>query len=303
MIALLKGLGFNRISMGIQDFDPAVQAAINRQQPFEMVAELTATIRDHGFKSLSFDLIYGLPLQTVAGFADTLEKVTALSPDRIACYNYAHLPERFPGQRAIGRLDLPSAETKISILQFIGERLLAAGYEYIGMDHFVKPEDELALARHSGRLQRNFQGYSTCLASDLVGLGPSAISDVAGAYSQNARDLEHYDQLLAADRLPITGGMQKTFDDRIRHQVIMSIACRLELDFGSIERAFAINFEEYFSGEMSRLRTQADDGLVILESRRLRVTDKGRLLLRNICMIFDAYLGGGPPQRIFSRTI
>jgi oxygen-independent coproporphyrinogen-3 oxidase len=305
-IALLKGLGFNRISLGIQDFDPLVQKAINRIQPYTRVAQLVERIRQHGFRSLSFDLIYGLPHQDRLTTSETLRKVIGLRPDRIACYNYAHLPERFSSQRAIDRLALPAPEEKIGLQLLISESLQEAGYLHIGMDHYVLPEDELALAQQEGRLQRNFQGYSLHMADDLLGLGVSAISQIGNFYVQNERDLADYYRDIAAGRLPIARGCEISPDDKLRRHIIMSLISELKLDIADCNRQFDIDFHRDFAPQLERLREMAQDGLLEIEDETILVTLAGRPFLRNICMPFDAYLGntGGdrPPPR-FSATI
>jgi oxygen-independent coproporphyrinogen-3 oxidase len=302
-LALLKGLGFNRISMGIQDFDPLVQQAINRVQNTTAIAHLVQLIRELGFASLSFDLIYGLPNQSAISFARTIDRVIEMAPDRIALYSYAHLPERFASQRAIERQTLPDANEKFAILDTAGRHLLNAGYEYIGMDHFVKPEDELARARQQHRLQRNFQGYSTSLAVDLIGLGPSAISRFRDSFSQNARDPAPWAQAVRAGELPIVRGLTMSTEDKLREHIIMSIACQLELDIPATERRFQFVFAEKFSECMPALRQFEQDGLVQLTPGKLRVLPQGRLLLRNICMVFDDYLSASQSTTRFSRTI
>jgi oxygen-independent coproporphyrinogen-3 oxidase len=304
-IALLKGLGFNRISMGIQDFDPLVQNSVNRRQSPDLVASLVKNIRDHGFKSLSFDLIYGLPNQSVSSFKYTIDSVLEMSPDRIALYNYAHLPTMFTSQRAIDLQTLPSAETKLAILDYVGRRLFDAGYNYIGMDHFVRPGDELELARHNNKLQRNFQGYSTSLASDLIGLGPSSISQLGNSLSQNAKDLQHWAEPLNRGKLPIVRGLHIGNEDKLRRHIIMTLACQLKLDIASVEERFSINFAEHFQSSLEHLRVFANDGLVEVTPDTITVTRRGRLLLRNICMCFDQHLAnqGNTPEGRFSRTI
>lgn len=289
-LALLKGLGFNRISIGVQDFDEQVQKAVNRRQEFGMIKSLTEAARLYQFKSISYDLIYGLPFQTLGSLAATLDKTIELSPDRIAFYNYAHLPERFKTQRAIDRLDLPSAEEKISMLTLIADKLIAAGYRHIGMDHFVKPEDDLAVAQKDGMLQRNFQGYSTCLAPDLVGLGVSSISSLQDSYAQNERNLDDYYLRLDEGILPVAKGIKLDDDDRIRRTVITQIICNLLLDTEAIEKQFNIIFSEYFSQELLALKELENDGLLYWHSAKLHITEQGRVMLRNICMPFDKYL-------------
>jgi oxygen-independent coproporphyrinogen-3 oxidase len=289
-MALLKGVGFNRVSLGIQDFDPQVQRAINRVQSEAQVATLVDSIRQHGFRSLSFDLIYGLPYQDHHSMAETLRKVVALRPDRIACYNYAHLPERFKPQRSIDRLTLPEPEEKLVLGQMISATLQDAGYRHIGMDHYVLPEDDLALAQGEGRLQRNFQGYSLHLADDLLGLGVSAISQIGDFYLANARDLADYYRRIDAGELPLTRGCQLTRDDRLRRHVIMTLICDLALDIDDCERRFGIDFRRHFRRELDALAGLEADGLLTIGSRELRIAEAGRPFLRNICMPFDAYL-------------
>ncbi len=293
-LALLKGVGFNRISLGIQDFDPQVQRAVNRIQPHATVAALVDTVRNLGFRSLSFDLIYGLPFQNRHSMERTLQQVIALRPDRIACYNYAHLPERFSSQRAIDRLSLPSAEEKLLLHEIIAHTLKGAGYRHIGMDHFVLPDDELALAQADGRLQRNFQGYSLRLADDLLGLGVSAISQMGDCYLQNARELDSYYQHLESGDLPIERGCQMTGEDLLRRHVIMSLICDLYLDMEACGRQFGIDFRQKFAAELAALAPMAEDGLLQLSGEAIQVTSSGRPFLRNICMPFDAYLAPEP---------
>lgn len=289
-LALLKGLGFNRISLGVQDFDPDVQKAINREQSVDSIRELSEAARAYRFKSISYDLIYGLPMQNSQTIRNTVEQVIELGPDRIALYNYAHLPERFKSQRAIDRLTLPSAAEKLDMLELAASLLSSAGYQYIGMDHFVKPDDELAIAQREGTLQRNFQGYSTRLAPDLVGIGVSAISSVNGCYAQNEKDLDGYYQSLDEDRLPIAQGLELSRDDEIRRYVISQLACNLRLDSSDVANRFKIDFSEYFSQELPRLKGLESDGLVTWQGDTLVVSQTGRVMLRNICMVFDKYL-------------
>ncbi len=309
-LALLKGLGFNRLSLGVQDFDERVQQAINRRQRYGMIETLTETARLYQFKSISYDLIYGLPLQTLNTLEQTLDKTIKLSPDRIAFYSYAHLPERFKTQRAIDRMDLPSATEKLAMLSMISSKLLAAGYVHIGMDHFVKPEDDLAMAQRAGKLQRNFQGYSTCMAPDLIGLGVSSISSLKNSYAQNERKLETYYQRLDANQLPIAKGLSLSSDDQIRAEVISRIICNLQLDTKVVEEAFGLVFSDYFSRELLALKPMENDGLIRWHGDKMAVTDLGRFMVRNICMVFDKYLdsanasGAGESAVIkFSRTL
>jgi len=289
-IALLKGVGFNRISLGIQDFDPQVQKATNRLQPYESVAELVDSVRAHGFRSLSFDLIYGLPHQNHASMTETLRRVIGLRPDRIACYNYAHLPERFKSQRSIDRLTLPKPEEKLVLAQMISATLQDAGYRYIGMDHYVLPDDDLALAQGEGRLQRNFQGYSLRIAEDILGLGMSSISQIGDFYLQNARTLDEYYRLIDGGQMPMTRGYLSNREDKLRRHVIMSLICDLQLDVRECEREFGIHFREHFAEALSNLTPAVEDGLLEIGDEALRVTPEGRPFLRNLCMPFDAYL-------------
>lgn len=300
-IALLKGIGFNRVSMGIQDFDPAVQKSVNRIQSVESVKTLVDAVRDHRFKSLSFDLIYGLPNQSRHSIEATLDSVIELSPDRISCYSYAHLPERFSSQRSIGRLEIPSADEKLEIFHRMVERLTEAGYLYVGMDHFVKPEDELAQAMHNGSLYRNFQGYSTQKAPELIGIGVSSISSTGDVYAQNAKSLDDYLRLLADDQLPVERGLELSREDQLRREVIMHLICRMNVRKDLIEDRYQIEFDDYFSDELARLAPMQAEGLLQLGDDSIEVTPAGRPLIRNICMEFDAY--SRAEQKRFSKTI
>lgn len=301
-IALLKGLGFNRLSFGVQDFNPAVQAAVHRPQSLDLVQDLTDAARAHDFRSLNYDMIYGLPHQTLATLQNTLDQLIELSPDRIAYYSYAHLPQRFSNQRAIDRQTLPDAETKLAMHQLIIERLVNAGYEYLGMDHFVRPSDELAIARREGRLQRNFQGYSLSLAPDLVGLGLSAIGSLRDCYAQNASTLDDYYARLDRGEVPIARGIRLTSDDELRRFVIMSLICNLALDTGLIRPRFGVCFFDYFAPEVQALAELECDGLVTWDSGWLQVTPLGRRLLRKVCMVFDRYLVNDA-KLVYSRII
>ncbi len=300
-VALLKGLGFNRLSMGIQDFDPAVQRAVNRIQPFEMVEELVAAVHEHRFKSLSFDLIYGLPKQSPQSMEGTLAKVIALSPDRVSCYSYAHLPDVFSSQRSIDRMQIPSADDKLEILRLIIDTLTDAGYIYVGMDHFVKPSDELALALHGGTLQRNFQGYSTQLAPELLGIGVSAISSTADLYCQNVKNVDQYYAMLQEGRLPVQRGLRLSAEDILRRDVIMQLICRMQLDTEATGTRHGVDFSRHFARELQIITGMEDEGLLRRDGSRIHVTPAGRPLIRNICMVFDAYLD--PSRQRFSRTI
>ena len=305
-IALLKGVGFNRISLGIQDFDPLVQKATNRIQPYSKVAPLVECIRAHGFRSLSFDLIYGLPHQDRITMTETLRKVIALRPDRIACYNYAHLPERFSSQRSIDRLTLPEPGEKLLLQLLISQTLQDAGYLFIGMDHYVLPDDELAIAQSEGRLQRNFQGYSLHMADDLLGLGVSAISQMGDFYLQNEPDIKRYYQRIDEGELAIVRGFKSSADDDLRRHIIMALISDMKLDTVECNRQFDIDFNRDFASEISALRPMEEDGLLEISETGIQVTHKGRPFLRNICMPFDAYLGehsGDRPAPRFSATV
>ncbi len=300
---LLRGLGFNRISLGVQDFDKAVQEAINRVQPFSDVQQLTEYIRTRSIKSLKFDLIYGLPLQSVDSIRRTLQQVIELSPDRISYDKYAHLPDRFPAQKAIRDEDLPAAEEKLHILSVIIETLSAAGYLYIGMDHFVRADDPLAQAKQAGKLCRNFQGYSVSKADDLIGLGVSSISHVNNVYGQNAVSLDEYYQALENNQLPIQKGLALTQEDLLRRDVIQQLTCYRRLDIAMLEQHYAINFRQHFSGALLALEEFVADGLIQLDASQLLITARGSLLLRSICMAFDEYLGRPVRAPTFSRVI
>ena len=303
-IALLKGLGFNRMSLGVQDFDPQVQKAVNRIQPVEMVRTITEVARRHHFKSVSYDLIYGLPYQSVDSFEQTLSQVIELSPDRIACYNYAHMPHRFLSQRAIDRLTLPSADQKMQMLAVIAERLQDAGYLFIGMDHFVKPTDDLAIAQQRGKLQRNFQGYSTCMAPDLVGLGMSSIGSVGDCYAQNAKTLDDYYHALDENRLPIDRGIVLNAEDKLRRHVIMQLICQFRLDFAEVKQQFGIDLASHCANEIQCLAEFERDGIVAVDAQGITVLPEGRPLVRHVCLVFDAYNQPSKAEdRRFSRIL
>ena len=306
-IRTLRRQGFNRISLGVQDFDPVVQQAVNRVQPVEQTFGVIRAAREAQFRSISIDLIYGLPKQNVITMAQTLAKVIEADPDRIAIYNYAHLPHLFKPQRRIAEDDLPDAETKLDMLFLCIKRLTEAGYVYIGMDHFAKPNDDLAVAQRQGRLHRNFQGYSTHAESDLVSCGVSAISAVGATYSQNEKTLDAYYARLDNGELPVARGIRLNMDDLLRRVIIQMLMCHFELSMSSLELAYPITFRDYFAPELERLRALEADGLVRIEDQWLTVTLKGRLLIRNICMVFDRHLNA--PARVeaqpvrFSQTI
>jgi len=299
----LANLGFNRISFGVQDFEPEVQKAVHRIQPAEQVFQLMDAARLIGFESINVDLIYGLPRQTAESFDRTLARIAELRPDRIALYAYAHLPERFKPQRHITRSDLPDGGSKLQML----ERSLAAfgdaGYVYIGMDHFALPNDALAVAKRQGRLHRNFQGYSTQPDCDLVGLGVSAIGRIGASYSQNAKTLEEYYDLLEQDRLPVVRGLALNRDDLARRAVIMALMCQGQIVYESIELAWLLDFKEYFAAELERLREYEEMGLVKLDESGIQVTASGWYVVRAIAMIFDRYVQADRNRAKFSRII
>jgi len=289
-IAALATLGFNRASFGVQDFDPAVQVAVNRIQSVEETAAALAACRASGFRSVNIDLIYGLPFQTAAGFALTLDTVIAMRPDRLAVYSYAHLPTLFKPQRQINAADLPDPDAKLGLLQLAIERLTDAGYLYIGMDHFALPDDDLAQAQARGGLHRNFMGYTTHADSDLVGFGVSAISHVGESYSQSHRHLPAWEAALDAGHLPVFRGMRLSEDDQLRADLIQQLMCQGEIPVGALERRYAIDFDSYFADAIDKLEPLLADGLIQRKADRYTVTEPGRLLLRNIAMCFDAYL-------------
>jgi oxygen-independent coproporphyrinogen-3 oxidase len=280
-----------------------VQKAVNRIQPEAETQAIIDAAREAGFRSVSIDLIYGLPKQTVMSIAQTLAKVIKANPDRIAIYNYAHLPHLFKPQRRIADADLPSADAKLDMLALCIRRLTEAGYVYIGMDHFAKPDDDLAVAQRQGRLHRNFQGYSTHADADLVSCGVSAIGAVGSTYSQNVKTLEAYYERIDNNELPIERGIELTMDDALRRSLIQSLMCQFELSVGALEQAFPIVFADYFAPELEKLEALAAEGLLTISAEYLSVTLKGRLLIRNICMVFDRYLHEQPATPRFSKTI
>jgi oxygen-independent coproporphyrinogen-3 oxidase len=301
-IALLRELGFNRLSLGVQDFDPEVQKAVNRLQSREITLKVMDAARREGFKSISVDLIYGLPYQSAARFGRTVDEIIAQSPDRISVFNYAHLPDLFKTQRQIDARALPPPAVKLEILKTAIERLTQAGYVYIGMDHFAKPDDELARAQQAGTLYRNFQGYSTHADCDLIGLGATSIGMVGNSYSQNLKTLEEYYARIDAGRLAVFRGVRLDADDRLRRAVITTLICRFQLDFALIERQFGIRCHDYFALELAELADMQADGLLVLSETGIQVLPPGRLLIRNICMAFDRYLREQKQQR-FSKVI
>ncbi|CUB04002.1 oxygen-independent coproporphyrinogen III oxidase [Marinomonas fungiae] len=293
-LELLKSLGFNRVSLGIQDFNEDVQKAIHRIQSLELVTEVMSDVRELDYHSINFDLIYGLPKQTLEGFNETLDKVIALSPDRISVFNYAHLPQRFAPQRRILEEDLPTPDQKLALLKLSIDKLTDAGYVYIGMDHFAKPDDSLTKAQQEGHLQRNFQGYTTHAETDLLAFGVSAISQVSNAYFQNHTDLSLYQNSIENGQLAIMKGYISSNDDRIRHAVIMQLLCHNQLNSSAIEEQFGINFNEYFHSELDSLGNLQEDGVITVyyenANIQINITEVGRLLVRCVCMVFDKYL-------------
>ena len=302
-ITALRAIGFNRVSFGVQDFDPDVQRAVNRIQSEERTLEVIAAARRAGFSSINVDLMYGLPKQTLASFERTLARVTALRPGRIALYNYAHLPELFKPQKRIAVADLPTPESKLELLALAIALLGAAGYEYIGMDHFALPDDALAVAQRQGRLRRGFQGYTASVERDLVGLGVSAIGSIGASYSQNFRALDDYYLRLDRGELPIMRGKALEPDDLLRRAVIQELMCHFTVSKEAISIAYLVDFDSYFASELEGLREFESFGLVGLESGWVSVTPKGRFLVRRICMVFDRYLSAAPGGGRYSRVI
>lgn len=290
-VHMLADVGFNRISLGIQDFDADVQLAVNRVQSVEQTREVIEAARKYGFRSISVDLIHGLPKQTTQKFARTLEQVIALKPDRIATYSYAHMPERFRAQNQINAADLPDAATRLALIGQTVATLNAAGYRYIGLDHFALPNDDLSRAQRAGTMQRNFQGYSTHGDCDLIGLGMSSIGHIGRSFHQNPRDLQTYYAAIDSGHLPVQRGMLLGDDDVIRADVIQQLMCHGELDMTDFEQHYGIEFRSYFAAEMERLKALEKDGLIDVGARALQITARGRFLLRIVAMCFDAYLG------------
>mgnify|MGYP002639548049 CR=1 FL=1 len=289
-IHLLQRIGFNRISLGVQDFDERVQKAVNRVQSYDLVRDRLNAAREVGIESINMDLIYGLPFQTVETFAETLEKVIELKPDRLSIFNYAHLPERFKPQRRINEDDLPSPAEKLEIFKLTMDMLQQAGYVYIGMDHFALEGDSMVKAQQEGTLQRNFQGYSTNADTDLVAIGVSSIGSIADTYSQNSPKIDDYREMIQNKQLPVIRGFVMSDEDRLRKQVIGQLICHFKLDIGVIEEDWSIDFKNYFQSELKELDEMVKDGLVSINDEFITVEARGRLLIRNICMVFDEYL-------------
>ena len=295
--------GFNRLSMGVQDFNKEVQRLVNREQDEDFIFALIERARALGFNSTNIDLIYGLPKQTAESFAYTLQRVAELNPDRLSVFNYAHMPKLFAAQRKIKDADLPGAEEKLKILQETIASLTASGYRFIGMDHFARPDDELAIAQREGKLHRNFQGYTTQGDSDLLGMGVSAISMLGDTYAQNEKDLKTYYARVEEQGNALWRGLEMTDDDCLRRDVIKSLICHFELSFADIEERYGIRFTDYFSDDLALLKPLVEDGLVEVSETHIQVTPRGRLLIRNICMCFDIYLRRQVRQQQFSRVI
>ena len=302
-LAHLAQLGFNRLSFGVQDFEPAVQKAVHRIQPAAQVFDLVAASRELGFESVNVDLIYGLPMQTPETFERTLEQITQLRPYRIALYAYAHLPERFKPQRRIHTQDLPPAASKLVMLSSAMRVLMAAGYVYVGMDHFALPTDALAVAKRQGRLHRNFQGYSTQPDCDLIALGVSSIGRVGPTFSQNVKTLDEYYDLLNQGRLPVARGMVLTRDDLVRRTVIMALMCQGHVLFESVELAHLVDFKQYFASEMTALAAMQEQGLLTLDDSGIQVSELGWFFVRGVAMVFDKYLQANQNRARFSKII
>ncbi len=300
-ILALKGMGVNRASIGVQDFDPKVQKAVNRINPEEMIRQVIGWIHEEGFVSLNLDLIYGLPHQTAKSFEKTLHKIIELNPDRLAVFNYAHVPWMKKHQKLIKEEDLPSPDQKLDMMKMITETLTRSGYVYIGMDHFAKADDDLAVSQRSKTLQRNFQGYSTKAGVDIYSFGMSSISQLDTIYAQNTKDLRKYYKAVNEGLLPLEKGYIMTEEDKLRQTVIMRLMCDLELDFSEISGLTGVDFQQHFAGELSNMGEFVEDGLLTLNSRKLKVTETGRLFIRNIAMCFDEYIDSGKGR--YSKTI
>lgn len=302
-LAVLADMGFNRISLGVQDINPEVQKAVNRVQDTKTSLDMIEGSRQLGFNSVSVDLIYGLPLQTAKSFSETIDTVVAARPNRLAVYNYAHLPHIFRAQRMIDSDLIPSPETKLQLMELTISKLIESGYVYIGMDHFALPDDELTVAQREGGLQRNFQGYSTRRECDLVGLGVSSIGKVSDCYAQNIKDIQTWQNTVEEGQLPIWRGLSLNTEDRLRRRVIESVMCHGVVSFEHIESMFAIDFHEHFAPELLNLEQMEEDGLLEMGGDSFTVTPPGRMLLRNIAMVFDEYLQKPESAPRFSRVI
>ncbi|MCW8910236.1 MAG: oxygen-independent coproporphyrinogen III oxidase [Gammaproteobacteria bacterium] len=302
-IQLLRDIGFNRMSLGVQDFNPVVQKAVNRIQSEDQTLGTLESARRVGFKSISVDLIYGLPFQTVESFAATLERIIEINPDRLSIFNYAHLPSLFKPQRRINEDELPSPLEKLDILKMTIERLSSAGYVYIGMDHFAKPDDELAIAQQNNLLYRNFQGYATHADCDLIGLGITSIGTVGRSFAQNVKTMDEYIERIDAGKLAVFRGVEIDDDDIIRRNAIMQLICHFDLNIADFECKNNIKFTDYFKDEIVQLTTMKNDGLIEFDENKIQVTAKGRLLIRNICMVFDRYLKKPQKDQRYSKAI
>lgn len=302
-VSILRDIGFNRMSIGVQDFEPEVQKAVNRIQTPEQTCSVMEAARKAGFRSINLDLIYGLPKQTVESFHKTLELIVKYQPDRLAVYHYAHLPHLFKTQKQINEEELPGPDEKLEIMQDTIQFLYANGYVYIGMDHFAKPDDELAIAQRNGTLHRNFQGYTTCSNCDLIGMGITSISKVGQCYAQNVRTLDEYEQSISHGRVPVMRGIKLDDDDRLRRDVITRLICHFHINYPDIEEDHFIDFHDYFYNELISLQEMEKHGLIRLENEGITVLPKGRLLIRNICMVFDKYLRSGEGRGTYSKVI
>jgi oxygen-independent coproporphyrinogen-3 oxidase len=299
----LRNNGFNRISMGVQDFNEKVQKAVNRIQPEDITRQTVTWVRELGFHSINLDLIYGLPFQTVETFADTVDKIIDISPDRIAVFNYAHVPWMKKHMALIHPEDIPAPEVKLEILKMTIEKLTSAGYEFIGMDHFAKPNDELAIAMREKKLYRNFQGYSTNAGADLYAMGITSISQLKNIYAQNFKTEKEYYSALDEERLPTAKGYRLTEDDHLRREVIMKLMCDFELDFTEIETTYKIDFKKYFAWGLNNLKEMIEDDLIEMTDKGLKVKNMGRMLIRNIAMNFDGYIERKEDKAKYSRTV
>ena len=301
-VAVLRDIGFNRMSLGVQDFDPQVQKAVNRIQSEEETLAVLNAARAEGFRSVSIDLIYGLPHQTRESFSATLDRIIEVGPDRLSVFNYAHLPQIFKPQRRIEVNELPPPEVKLDILHMTASKLADAGYVYIGMDHFARPDDELAVAQREGTLYRNFQGYSTHANCDLIGMGITSIGSVGNCYAQNIKELDAYYERIDAGQLPVFRGIELSKDDELRRDVITQLICHFALEFPAVEKRWNIDFKTYFGAELKSLQNMVEDGLLEISDAGIKVMPVGQMLIRNICMVFDAYLKDSKGQR-FSKVI
>ncbi|HIP07672.1 MAG TPA: oxygen-independent coproporphyrinogen III oxidase [Mariprofundaceae bacterium] len=302
-VKTLREVGFNRMSMGVQDFDPVVQKAVNRIQSKEVTLHVLADARREGFKSMNIDLMYGLPHQTVETFDTTLDQIIAFSPDRIALFNYAHLPEMFMPQRRIDESAMPSPQEKLNILEHSINKLIDAGYVFIGMDHFAKPDDELTLAQQEGELYRNFQGYSTQADCDLIGLGLTSIGYVGGSFFQNKKEMDAYQSAIETDGLAVFRGYTLSDEDHLRRAVIMRLMCDFQIDFSVFEADFGIAFQQHFADSLEDLQEMQDDGLLTLSDTSLVVLPAGRLMIRNVAMVFDEHLRQKTNKKQFSKVL